>query len=107
MRLKDQCADLKQFAGSSSPAPGILFAALNAMMPEARILSNDGLKKVIQAAFQIFLPFKDPNTGQHKQVPRCFQWNTKWCCWSVVIAFPNPNGIEAFSPGLRGTSYPG
>jgi|GEM_PF-4490156 len=23
------------------------------------------------------------------------------------IAFTNPKGIESFSPGLRGTSYPG
>jgi hypothetical protein len=25
----------------------------------------------------------------------------------VIVGFANPNGIEAFSPGLRGTSYPG
>jgi len=25
----------------------------------------------------------------------------------IVVAFFNPNGIEAFSPGLRATSYPG
>jgi hypothetical protein len=25
----------------------------------------------------------------------------------VVIALANPKGIESFSPGLRGTSYPG
>jgi hypothetical protein len=25
----------------------------------------------------------------------------------VVVGFANPKGIESFSPGLRGTSYPG
>jgi hypothetical protein len=48
MCLKDQGADLKQFAGSSSPAIGILLAALNRMMPEARIFSNGGLQTAIQ-----------------------------------------------------------
>ncbi len=27
--------------------------------------------------------------------------------WLRVQPFPNPNGIAAISPGLRGTSYPG
>ncbi|MDB6020703.1 MAG: hypothetical protein JWQ04_560 [Pedosphaera sp.] len=26
---------------------------------------------------------------------------------TVAIGFPNPNGIESISLGLRGTSYPG
>jgi hypothetical protein len=38
---------IKQFAGSSSPAIGILLAALNGIMPEARIFSNGGLQTAI------------------------------------------------------------
>jgi hypothetical protein len=39
---------IKQFAGSSSPAIGILLAALNGIMPEARNFSNGGLQVAIQ-----------------------------------------------------------
>jgi hypothetical protein len=39
-------------------------------------------------------------------VPRCFQWNAERR-GTNVMGFPNPNGIASFSPGLRGTSYPG
>jgi hypothetical protein len=48
MCLEDQGADLKQFAGSSSPAIGILLAALNGIMPEGRNFSNGGLQTVIR-----------------------------------------------------------
>jgi hypothetical protein len=65
MRLNDQVADLKQIAGSFSPALGILLAALNAMMPEARFLSNAGQKKNNSRLQPNFLPFNDPNPGQH------------------------------------------
>jgi hypothetical protein len=39
---------IKQFAGSSSPAIGILLAALNRIMPEALIFGNGGLQAAIQ-----------------------------------------------------------
>ncbi len=42
--------------------------------------------------------------------PRCafrrFQWNAKWRS-GLAAALTNPEGIEAFSPALRGTSYAG
>src|SRR5271154_3733019 len=39
-------------------------------------------------------------------VPRFLQSNTKWRL-GLVTASTNPEGIEAFSPALRGTSYAG
>jgi hypothetical protein len=42
------------------------------------------------------------------RVPRCFQWNRNDLRIATVKgASANPEGIEAFSPGLRGMSYPG
>ncbi len=42
MRLKDQSAGFRRFAGSSSLAIGVQLASFNAMMPDGLGLSNTG-----------------------------------------------------------------